>query len=99
MVIAVGSYEILSGRKSVSIPFEMFRGDIRMKARINGRDCHFLVDNGSLWDELLFFGSQGGLGLMITKAESVAEVVASATRMLSGIKEALETDIESSNEE
>jgi hypothetical protein len=35
----------------------MFRSDIRMRAEINGRDCHFLVDNGNLWDELLFFGS------------------------------------------
>ncbi|MFC1547828.1 hypothetical protein ACFL5M_04810 [Candidatus Neomarinimicrobiota bacterium] len=53
----LGSYQILSGKESVTIPFEMFRSDIRMSARINGRDCHFLVDNGNLWDELLFFGS------------------------------------------
>jgi hypothetical protein len=52
-----GNYEIHSGQESVTIPFEMFRSDIRMSARINGRDCHFLVDNGNLWDELLFFGS------------------------------------------
>jgi len=47
-----GSYTITSGKESVTIPFEMFRGDIRMRAQINGRDCHFLVDNGSLWYDL-----------------------------------------------
>ena len=68
MAEAPGSYEILSGQDSVRIPFEMFRGDIRMLARINDRDCYFLVDNGSLWDELLFFGSPkiDSLGLEIT---------------------------------
>jgi hypothetical protein len=28
-----------------------------MTAKVNGRDCYLLIDNGSLWDELLFFGS------------------------------------------
>ena len=42
--------------------------------------------------KLLFFGSPGGVGLMITKAESVAEVITKATRMLSGIKDLLDSD-------
>ena len=42
--------------------------------------------------KLLFFGSHGGIGLLITKAESVAEVIAKATKMLSGIEEALKTE-------
>jgi AbrB family looped-hinge helix DNA binding protein len=49
--------------------------------------------------KLLFFGSHGGLGLMITKAESVAEVLAKASEMLSGIKEVLKTDVNNLHEE
>jgi AbrB family looped-hinge helix DNA binding protein len=49
--------------------------------------------------KLLFFGSHGGIGLMITKAESVAEVLAKASEMLSGIKEVLKTDDDNSHEE
>ena len=41
--------------------------------------------------KLLFFGSPGGIGLMITKAESVAEAVVKASKVLSGIEEALKT--------
>lgn len=63
-----GQYSIKSGSESVVIPFEMYRGDIRMEVTVNGQPCHFLVDNGSLWDELLFFGSPkvDRLGLEIT---------------------------------
>lgn len=50
-------YEIKTNVDKVVIPFEMFRGDIRMIAKINGKECRLLLDNGSLWDELLFFGS------------------------------------------
>ena len=49
--------------------------------------------------KLLFFGSHGGIGLMITKAESVAEVIARATKMLSGIEEVLKKDIDNSQKE
>jgi AbrB family looped-hinge helix DNA binding protein len=41
--------------------------------------------------KLMFFGSPNGIGLMITKAESVAEVVARASEMLSGIQKVLKT--------
>jgi len=39
------------------IPFDVYRGDIRLRGEINGREVNLLVDNGMLWDELLFFGS------------------------------------------
>jgi hypothetical protein len=63
-----GSYAIKASRESVVIPFEMYRGDIRMEVEINEQTCYFLVDNGSLWDELLFFGSPkvDALGLNVT---------------------------------
>lgn len=53
-----GSYKILNGGSSVSFPFEVYRGDIRMKGQINGHDVNLLIDNGVLWDDLLMFGSE-----------------------------------------
>ena len=63
-----GKYEIVSEDGKVTIPFELYRGKIRMTAKVNGRDCHLMIDNGSLWDELLFFGSPkaDSLGLAYT---------------------------------
>jgi hypothetical protein len=52
-----GTYKILSDDGTITIPFEMFRDDIRMMAEINGRPVRMLIDNGYLWDQLLFFGS------------------------------------------
>ena len=39
------------------IPFEVFRGEILMEGTIRGRAVRIAVDNGVLWDDLLFFGS------------------------------------------
>ena len=52
-----GGYSILSGRSEVEIPFEVFRGDIRMSAEIGGKPVRMMLDNGYLWDQLLLFGS------------------------------------------
>ncbi len=52
-----GTYEILSKNGQIIIPFEFYRNKFRFKATINDRVCNILLDNGSLWDELLFFGS------------------------------------------
>jgi hypothetical protein len=62
------NYEILSPNDEIVIPFEIYRNDIRMKATVNNKECFVLLDNGSLWDELLFFGSQkvDSLGLSLT---------------------------------
>ena len=48
-----GSYESLVGNDDIRIPFEMYRGNISMKVKIGGTDCNFLVDNGSLWNQLM----------------------------------------------
>lgn len=50
-------YEILSENGRIIIPFEFYRNKFRFQASINGHTCYLLLDNGSLWDELLFFGS------------------------------------------
>jgi len=51
------SYILNPPSDSVVIPFELFGKNIRMSARVNGQECNVLLDNGSLWDDLLFFGS------------------------------------------
>ena len=52
-----GTYQVLSDGGNVEIPFKVFRDDILMFARVNGVELRMLLDNGSLWDQLLFFGS------------------------------------------
>ncbi|MBU0982446.1 MAG: PDZ domain-containing protein [candidate division Zixibacteria bacterium] len=52
-----GSYAITSEDGTIRIPFELYRGDIRMNAVMQGRPVRMLIDNGFLWDELLIFGS------------------------------------------
>ncbi len=52
-----GTYRVLSEDGRIRIPFEIFRDDILMVAEVNGREVRMLIDNGSLWDQLLFFGS------------------------------------------
>jgi len=41
--------------------------------------------------KVLVFGSPGGEGLLIIKAESVAEIMAHASKMLSGVEEVLKS--------
>lgn len=52
-----GHYTILSGGSEVTIPFEVFRGDIRMVSEISGKPVRMMLDNGYIWDPLLIFGS------------------------------------------
>ncbi len=52
-----GTYRILSDDGMVRVPFEIVGGDICMACKVNGRECRMLLDNGFLWDPLLFFGS------------------------------------------
>jgi hypothetical protein len=51
-----GSYTITGG-EPVRIPFTMHGSDIMMECAVNGVRCQMLVDNGVLWDELMFFGN------------------------------------------
>jgi predicted aspartyl protease len=70
---APGTYTITPNADSIRIPFDLFRGEIRLAGRMNGQEVRMLIDNGALWDELLFFGSQrvDSLGM---KREGQAEV-------------------------
>jgi hypothetical protein len=70
-----GKYQIISASGKIRIPFELYRDKIRMTAKVNGRNCHLLIDNGSLWDELLFFGSPkvDSLGLEYTEETVIGD--------------------------
>ncbi len=52
-----GSYKI-TGSEPVRIPFTMHGSDIMMECEVNGVKCQMLIDNGVLWDELMFFGNE-----------------------------------------
>lgn len=51
-----GSYRLLDSDGKIEIPFEIFRGDIRFQCKVNGHQTHMLLDDGFMWDELLFWG-------------------------------------------
>ncbi len=52
-----GKYKMLTDNGRAEIPFTIFRGDIHFSAEINGRKVHMLLDDGYMWDQLLFWGS------------------------------------------
>ena len=52
-----GGYRVLSEDGSIRIPFDVYRDDIRVEAVVNGVRLKLLIDNGFLWDQLLFWGS------------------------------------------
>jgi hypothetical protein len=52
-----GNYRIHSGNGVVRFPFDLYRGDVRFVGEINGREVRMLIDNGIVWDQILFFGS------------------------------------------
>ncbi len=51
-----GSFRILDEHGVIRFPFDVFGGDIRFRAKINGREVHLLLDDGFMWDPLLFWG-------------------------------------------
>jgi hypothetical protein len=54
---AIGNYELKGVKDKIEIPFEIHDGDILVKPTINGIPSRMYVDNGTLWDEVYFFGS------------------------------------------
>ncbi len=53
---APGSFRLLKDGGVVRFPFDIYRGDIRFRARINGHEVRLLLDDGFMWDALLFWG-------------------------------------------
>lgn len=87
-----GKYQILSENGRITIPFEFYRNKFRFKAVINGRVCNLMLDNGSLWDQLLFFGSPNvdSLGFKITGETSLGNATADvASNITIGFEDAV----------
>lgn len=51
-----GTCVIMSEDGRAEIPFDIYRGDIRFSTEINGHKVYLLLDDGYLWDQLLFWG-------------------------------------------
>jgi hypothetical protein len=51
-----GSYRILGEDTTIRFPFDIYRGDIRFRAEVNGHPVRLLLDDGFMWDPLLFWG-------------------------------------------
>lgn len=52
-----GKCRVLSESAEITFPFDIFRGDIRFQCEINGHKVNMLLDDGYMWDELLFWGN------------------------------------------
>ncbi|MCP4706827.1 MAG: PDZ domain-containing protein [candidate division Zixibacteria bacterium] len=52
-----GKYKMLTDNGRAEIPFTIYQGDIHFSAEINGHKVHMLLDDGYMWDQLLFWGS------------------------------------------
>ena len=53
---AEDTYRMVSADGTAKIPFEIFRGDILLRAVVNAEELRLALDNGVLWDELLLYG-------------------------------------------
>ena len=51
-----GNMTVLAEDGRIEFPFELYRGDIRFKCEVNGHPVHMLLDDGYMWDQLLFWG-------------------------------------------
>jgi hypothetical protein len=74
MGVPPGRYKITSEDGKIEIPFKLFRGDVWFLGEMNGKEVRMLIDNGLLWDPILFFGSErvDSLGMAY---EGVTDVV------------------------
>ncbi len=54
---APGTYSIRNDRDKIILPFEFYGMNLMVKAKMNGININMLIDNGVMWDELLFYGS------------------------------------------
>lgn len=56
-IIPPGKFSAATFKKSYEIPFEFYGMNLMVDAVLNGKKIKMLIDNGVLWDELLFYGS------------------------------------------
>ncbi len=69
------AYLFENNKSSVSFPFDVYRGDIRFAAEINGRAVRLLLDDGFMWDPVLFWGGPDvdALGLTTDGETSIGD--------------------------
>ena len=67
-----------------SFPFDIFRGDIRFQCEVNGHKVHMLLDDGYMWDDLLFWGGPGvdSLGLSYDGSTEVGSDSGNAAKLV-----------------
>ena len=53
-----GSYEIKSDTSEVRLNFEYFGENILIRGKMQGKEVNFLIDNGSLWDQVWFYAGE-----------------------------------------
>jgi hypothetical protein len=53
----VGEYQLLTDNGRATFPFDLHGGDIRFEVEIGGHSKHMLLDDGYMWDPILFWGS------------------------------------------
>ncbi|MDP8209188.1 MAG: hypothetical protein P9M05_00135, partial [Candidatus Stygibacter australis] len=53
-----GSYEIKSDTSEVRLNFEYFGENILIRGKMQGKEVKFLIDNGSLWDQVWFYAGE-----------------------------------------
>lgn len=60
-----GSYTTVDDQDKFILPFTFYGMNLMVDASMNGIDIKMLIDNGVMWDELLFYGSDqvDGLGM------------------------------------
>jgi hypothetical protein len=82
---APGECRVLSERSIITFPFDVFRGDIRFQCEVNGHTVKMLLDDGYMWDELLFWGSPrvDSLGLEYDGSIEVGGGSADAEKIIS----------------
>jgi hypothetical protein len=68
-----GRYSILNDVDSITLPFHYFGNKFVLNAEMNGKEIKMMVDNGVIWDELLFFGSSlvDSLGMKLEEEVNV----------------------------
>lgn len=52
-----GAYKILASDGKIEFSFEIYRGDIRFLCKVNDRQVHMLLDDGFMWDQLVFWAA------------------------------------------
>ncbi|MBN2227699.1 MAG: hypothetical protein JW763_10075 [candidate division Zixibacteria bacterium] len=90
-----GSYEITSPNGIIRFPFTIHGGDIRFACQVNGHEVYLLLDDGFMWDQLLFWGSSevDSLGLQYDGEIAIGNDTNAADRIASRTASGITLDL------